>query len=327
MNKNLIEKKQSEVGKVSNVTSIEREERSEYGRSYVMTESKKRVWVENHMPDEANKLLYAQSKSKLPKNPAAEKNEQKARLLIFSVCIMAVLMVFAGIIAYFGSRLVVKEVRVEGSELFSADMLLSSSGLNIDDKLPFFTADTIANNLLSEYPYIKECSVKVELPNTVIFNITDDEATVYAEIFGDYYAMNSSLKILERSEYPESFSHLLKVELPSVKRAVVGGEIELANELDSDYIVAFLGLVEQSKLAGRLDIVYFDEKYDIVASVDGKFRVLFGSPSNMSLKIKASAHIIEQNIDKCTSGSVVDVRVVDVAGIVINAGIDPAERE
>jgi YbbR domain-containing protein len=86
-------------------------------------------------------------------------------------------------------------------------------------------------------------------------------------------------------------------------------------------------LLSDSELKGRVDNVYFDKKFDIVACIDSEFRVMFGSPSEMKLKIAAVAKMIGDNKDKCETGGIVDVRVVDIAGIVINADIDPSERE
>ena len=73
--------------------------------------------------------------------------------------------------------------------------------------------------------------------------------------------------------------------------------------------------------------VYFDKKFDIVACVDSEFRVMFGSPSEMKLKLATVAKMISDNSEKCETGGIVDVRVVDIAGIVINADIDPTARE
>jgi hypothetical protein len=64
-----------------------------------------------------------------------------------------------------------------------------------------------------------------------------------------------------------------------------------------------------------------------VASVDGKFRVLFGSPSDMQLKIASVSKMIEENGDKCLTAGIIDVRVTDICGIIPDTNIDPELRE
>ena len=53
----------------------------------------------------------------------------------------------------------------------------------------------------------------------------------------------------------------------------------------------------------------------------------YPTPSEMKLKIATVAKMIGDNKEKCETGGIVDVRVVDIAGIVINADIDPSARE
>lgn len=326
MNKGITDRTNSQGGTSPNVSSIVKDAKTERVKRYVMSSDSKRVWLENHMPDEADSINFPGALARAH-GVVTEERKKKARLLIFSLCVAVLILIVSVFVWYFSSRLVIKDIRVEGSELYTADMLMSSCGLSLDDKLPIFSKNEFENALLEEFPYIKDCSISVELPNTLIFTLTEEKAEIYAEIFGEYYAMNSSLRILERSESKEDFSDLLFVKLPRVKSAVVGDRLELADGLDCDYIVNFFESIDSSALAGRLGVVYFDKKFDIVASVDGKFRILFGSPTELTLKISAAAHIIDENAEKCTSGSVLDVRVVDIAGIVLNADIDPDARE
>ena len=120
---------------------------------------------------------------------------------------------------------------------------------------------------------------------------------------------------------------MLYIELPYAIRAVVGERLVFLDGENGNYIVNFLELLSQSELSGRVNKIYFDKKFDIVASIDGKFRVLFGSPSDLKMKIAATAKMIEENAEKCGESSIIDVRVVEIAGIVLDADIDPNVRE
>ncbi len=325
VNKNIVEREQN--AGTSNVSNLVKKEEKAYVRRYAMSEGSRRVWLENNRCGESNEIMFPSKREAMKRDIATPERRQRARALILGLCIAAILMIASVFAVYVGSRLVIKEVRVDGSTTFSAEQLMNAGGLTVGDKLPLLTASDIEEELIKVFPYIKSCSVSIELPNTVVFNITDESAAVYSSIFGEYYALSPELRVLERAESADEFSHLLYIELPRVSRAVVGEKVVFADGLDGTYIIEFLDLFSGSELAGRAGIIYFDEKYDIVASVDDKFRILFGSPIEMSLKLKAACHIIEQNIDDCETGSVVDVRVVDIAGIVVNANIDPNSRE
>ena len=114
--------------------------------------------------------------------------------------------------------------------------------------------------------------------------------------------------------------------MPATDLAVAGKDIILSQG-NTDYIVEFLAALKNSKLDSRVSVIYFESKFDIVFSVDEKYRVLFGSPNELTLKFATINKMIEENTAECTSYGIIDVRVVEVAGIVINADINPLMRE
>ncbi len=327
MNKNIINSDQQKSGNSSNVSTYRKEEKQAYVRRYVMPEGRRRVWLENNRSGDEIDILFPTKRMALKEDIETPERREKAKHLITALAIAAILLIAWVLFSVFGARLVIKEIKVEGNSRYTAEEIISASGFTLDSKMPIFGRDKTSASLLAEYPYLKSCDITLDFPNTVTLSVTEEKAAVYTEIFGEYYALSSKLRILERSESKEEFAGMIYIEIPRAELAVVGDKLVLAEKADSSYITDFLELAAESSLDGRIDLVYFDEKYDIIASVDEKYRILFGAPADMALKIETAAHIIGQNEENCTSGSVVDVRVVDIAGIVINAGIDPGKRE
>ncbi len=318
----------TESGKSSNVSTFVKKEEKTYVRRYAMTEGRRRVWLENHKPDDGYAIMFPSARM-LNREEAGRDSDrrEKAKILLVCLAIALVLLLLYPLVRFTLSRLVIAEVLVEGSDLYSAEELLEAGGLNIGGRLPILAASTAEEELLSKMPYVRSCNISVKLPSTVIIEIKDETASVCAEIAGEYYALSNDLRVLERSDSRDSFADLLYIELPFAERAVVGEQLVFPEGEDGDYIMIFLELLSDSELAGRVGIVYFDKKFDIVASVDSKYRVLFGSPSDMNMKIAAVAKIIEENSEKCLTNGIIDVRVVDIATITLNADIDPNSRE
>jgi len=312
----------------SNVSTFVKKEEKSYVRRYAMTEGRRRVWLENFKPEDGYSIMFPPSRLMSGQEAAKEPaRREKAKVLIACLVIALILLLLYPLIRFTLSRLVIGDVRVEGNSIYTADELLAAGGLSIGDRLPILSVNTAEKTLLGNMPYIQSCNISVKLPGTVIFEVEDEIPFAYTEMFGEYYALSSELKVLERADSNIGFSELLYVKLPFAERAVVGEQIQISENEDGEYIKTFFSLLSESDLCGRVDIVYFDEKYDIVASVDGKYRVLFGSPFDMKLKMATVSKIIDENSDACQSNGIVDVRVVEIAGIIINADIDPDSRE
>lgn len=312
----------------SNVSTFVKKEEKSYVRRYAMTEGRRRVWLENYKPEDGYSIMFPPSRmmnrQEAVKDPA---KREKAKVLIACLVIALILLLLYPLIKFTLSRLVIGDVRVEGSSAYTADELLAAGGLSIGDRLPIFSVNTAEKTILDNMPYIKSCNISVKIPGTVIIEVKDEIPVAYTEMFGEYYALSVDLKVLERADSKNNFSELLYVKLPFAKLAVVGEQIQISEKEDGEYIKTFLSLLSESDLYGRIDIVYFDEKFDIVASVDDKYRVLFGSPFDMKLKMATVSKIIEENSEICQTNGIVDVRVVGVAGIIVNAEIDPNCRE
>ncbi len=269
--------------------------------------------------------MFPTAKALRAEEATLDDRREKAKILMICLGIALVLLLIWPMARYAASHLVVENIRIEGSSAYSGEEILSAAELAIGDSLPIFRTGGMENALCTSLPYLKSCKITFELPGTVIITLTDEAPAFCAEIFGEFYAVSADLRVLERAD--ESFSHLIYIELPLVSRAIVGEKIVFADGDDCDHITEFLTLLSNSELDGRIDKVYFDKKFDIVACVDSEFRVMFGSPSEMKLKLATVAKMIVDNSEKCETGGIVDVRVVDIAGIVINADIDPTARE
>ncbi len=311
----------------SNVSTYVKKEEKTYVRRYAMSESRRRLWLENHKNGQEDAIMFPSMKGINAEEATLDDRREKAKVLMICLGIALVLLLLWPMARFAASHLIVEDVRIEGFTSYSGAEILDAAGLNLGDKLPIFKAKSMESSICATLPYLKNCEVSFELPGTVIIALADESPAFCAEIFGEYYAISADLRILERADVRNNFGNLIYIDLPQVSRAVVGEKIEFSNGDDCDHITEFFTLLAQSPLNGRIDRVYFDKKFDIVACVDSEFRVMFGSPSDMKLKLGAVAKIIEENAEKCETGGIVDVRVVEISGIVINAGIDPTARE
>ena len=317
-----------ERDKPSGVSTFVKKEEKTYVRRYAMTQGRRRVFLQKYKKGNENSIMFPSTrKYRMEEDANNPERRQKAKILIACLVIALVLLLLYPLGRFAMSQLVISDVVINGNANYSADELLAASGFSLGDRLPIFLVDKAEEKMLSEMPYIKSCNITVKLPNVVSIEVQEDQAVVFTELFGEFYALSRDMKVLERTESPEKFATLLYIELPFVKRAVVGEKLGFEDGESGKYIVNFLELISESELSDRIGKIYFDKKFDIVASIDGKFRVLFGSPADMKMKIAATAKMIEENSDKCGESSIIDVRVVDIAGIVLDADIDPNERE
>ena len=324
---NIVRNDRNNGGTASNVSTFVKREEKTYVRRYSMTKKKVSKWIDNNYNADAYSLTHPSTRQfKAEEATSDPARRAKAKILIACVGLALVMLMIIPAIKLISAYLVIEEIRVEGETFYSEDELLSAAGLDMGAGLPLLKAGQAEAAVLNNLPYVQSCEISFELPNVIVFDLVDETPAFYSEIEGEKYILTSSMIVLERTDDESMLYGLPFVELPRISKAVVGEELVL-EETSIDYIAEFFRLLNKSDLNGRVGRIYFDKKFDIVASVDGKFRVLWGSPNDMELKFATVSKMIEENGDACLTAGIIDVRVANVSGIILDANIDPEVRE
>ena len=275
-------------------------EKPRYVRQYVMRKRHKRTYEESRpepvftQPEVIKKT--ANKEEQIAKELAEKQKKQKAKKLLFLCIIAFILVLLYPLFRLVSNVFVIKEVVIEGESRYSAEELLAASGLALGDDLFGTDYDEAARLALAKLPYLRTCRVESKLPNKVVFTVVSGEAAIYTEVAGEYYALSAALRVLERSSEPSTFiaSGLVYASLPPTAVSLVGEHIKLSGGVDSSYITEFLDVLAESPMNGRASRMFFEEKFDMVISVDARFRIKLGSPDSMKLKLHAASRVIEE---------------------------------
>ncbi len=315
--------------------TVERTSSREVGKSgefvhrYVMPSGKRERWLMTHYPENAEQLIFDNAGQKTSAQNVANDPERrkKARvLMLVSVAVALLLLLSYPIAKLVSSSLVITDVEIIGCDFYSVEEVLDAGGLAIGDGLPVFDKDVIEELTVLTLPYIESCKVNVEFPNKLIYELDEAKAVAYTKISGEYYALSESLRVLERSEESKTFENLIYIELPRASSAIVGDSLKFDIDVNTDYIAEFLNLLSESKLKTRVNKIFLEEKFNIVFTVDGRFRVRLGSPKEHMLKFEIVNKLIEENGGK-TEYAIIDVTIPQKSGIKYETRLDIEARD
>lgn len=254
----------------------------------------------------------------------SEANRRKAKWLI-----AIVLLCLCCVMAYFISRFiasffVVGEVNVDGESPYSAADIISAAGINDGDKLYRLDKKAVEESITENLPYISSAKVKIVLPSFVYITVESEKAVMYTEIAGEFYALSGSMRVLERGDKPEKFAAagLLYVTLPKTGNAVVGMPLTLADGSDTAYIAKLEAAIAESELSGRVTKLFLDERFNTVMTVDGRYRVIFGSDADAPQKALAASRVIKECAYPADVTAIIDVSDPSAVVAVRREGID-----
>lgn len=270
---------------------------------------------------EAELRAEAEAKRRAAAQEHAKRRERrrKAKWLLTAMLLMFSFVLIYVISRFIGSFFVVSEISISGDSPYTAQEIIDASGMSIGDSL--YRADRhAAEAAISErLPYLSSVKVKIKLPSSVFITVESQSAMIYAEIAGEYYAFSDDMRVLERADSAEEFGSrgLLRVTLPPVGSALVGSYLTLPGGGDPAYIGELAAALEASELAGRIDTLFLDERFNIILSVDGRYRIRFGSDQNAADKALAAARVIEARGGTVSDGGMAEIDVSDPASVVV----------
>lgn len=264
----------------------------------------------------------------MPEYAGRQERRRRAKWLLIIALLGFCCVLIYTISRFIGSFFIVGEIDIEGDSPYSAEEIIKASGISYGDKLYRADKKEAEKGISESLPYICEVSVKTKLPSYVYITVKSEQAMMFTGISGGYYAVSSSMKVLERADSPEKFisAGLIYAELPEVSHAVVGLPLALADGADPMYIGKFVVSLEQSELGGRISKLFLDERFNTVVTVDGRFRVKFGSDSDAEAKALAAVRVIEKQDYMPDENAVIDVSDPSAVVAVKREGMDLSKK-
>ncbi len=182
----------------------------------------------------------------------------------------------------------IENIKVTGSNIYSAEEIVKHSGITEGDNLFTVSRKQAEDLLKGTLPYVETVEFKRELPGTLTVKVTDAEEFACYNINGRFYTVSGSGWVLkETSEKPQNLVDIVV----SDAECEVGGEITFTDDRPPDIIDEILNsLSEVGLTANQIDV---SDKIAISVKVEGRFNVYLGTSNNIYEKIRHLNGMIE----------------------------------
>lgn len=175
----------------------------------------------------------------------------------------------------------VSNIEVRGNTNYTADEVISASGIESGDNLFFINRFTVMSRLFSRLPYVESASVTRYLPNRVIIEVDESQALAYLESDGQYWVIGRSCKLLTQGT-ESSVSGLIRVSGIEVLNPTVG-EYLTTNSSDESKIEYLGEILDQLQERGiNANVTHLDLTDVTNPTMDylGRFEVKLGPRSD-----------------------------------------------
>ncbi len=203
---------------------------------------------------------------------------RKKRLLLFFFAFMiialAVLVVLSATVLF-----PVKNIVVEGKSSYTAEEVISASGIE-DDNIIMLSSAKVKNRISKKLPLSGKITVKKRLPDTVTITVSAAVPTYYFVFEDIYYITDENFKVIRKDAVaPEGCKYLKISDFKAVKP---GNKLKIPSE-DKEKIDDILKRCEDMDF--DVTAVDVSERLALKIILKNKILVLLGSDTDIDRKL------------------------------------------
>lgn len=216
---------------------------------------------------------------------------------------------------------VIDSVDVSGSDIYSNEEIVFSSGIGVGDNLYSFDKTEAEADITFRCPYIKSAEITRTVPKSVSVVLEEDSELYFANIWGEYVILSPSLRVLDTIDRDTAKANgLIELVLPPVSYSVEGRAVKFISARDERFIRSVLEEVVNSELYanGLLDKVDLTDEYGITMQAGSKYLLKFGNETDCDLKLRMAYRAITDVTNENNSPARVDLTVVGEASIMFD---------
>ena len=182
----------------------------------------------------------------------------------------------------------IKDIVVQGDEVYEKQTLIEESGIKRGDNLFFTNTKSASINLEGKFPNIDTVTITKKFPNKLIIDIRKANKAFCIESEEQYVFISNKGKVLEISDERDENLILLKgISLDSFE---VGKKVQYVDKSVEKKLSEF---AEKMNSNGSLFFVNYDNR----------IKINFGFYENMDYKIKMASEIINNKLGAAESGT------------------------
>ncbi len=230
---------------------------------------------------------------------AARKKKKKSSLF----APLSFLLVCVAIIFGMGVFFRVQTIEVRGTESYTEQQIIDSSGISVGDNLFFLNSSAASSRIYSNLPLVENASVKQELPNKVIITIKESSAMAYVVWEGQNWMMTGSCKLLG-SVAPEELGGLTRVINIGVTDPTAGDPMTVPEEdsLKLTYLQDLLSAMEELGIGKDVSEIDMANAANPTFRYLDRFTVRMGNNNNTDYKLRMLMSAVMQ-LDADMSGT------------------------
>lgn len=225
-------------------------------------------------------------------------------VVIFGVIVLLAL--FFAVILHMFFR--VETIVIDGVDHYGYERILEVAKVAKGDSIFTFSEKKLADRLKSGLPYVKEVEVELDFPSSVHILLTEEVPSYYFEMDGEFFLITDEMKVLDgytsEKALLDDIRDVMRVEIPTVSRAISGDKVKFVSEFDSKHTDDVLSLLNKWERYAKLSEIDLSNRFELRLVYEDRFTLELGSYTDLDEKLRLAESMIDHYSDT-TRGTLV----------------------
>ena len=235
-----------------------------------------------------------------------EKRKAEGRPRIIRMAVILLLFLTAVILVLRFAVYSVKEIRVIGNSIISADEIIRISGIHRGDSIIMLDESAVEKRIQSDYR-LRFGYMARELPSTVIISVKEREPCCWLTYCGILYVMDKNRMVLYESENPNNRpAELVEIKGLEVRfNTLVGQYVTLGNETQQSIFTELFLEMKVLSCTDKIAEADISNTSSILLTTRDGFTVSLGDRKNIHAKLRSLLVVQEELKNRgYTSGTI-----------------------
>lgn len=220
----------------------------------------------------------------------------------------------------------VADITVSDSKIYDAETVTANCGISLGENLLKVDSAAVEQTLTAHLPYIRSARVELRLPSTVKITVDEDSPKYYTEVYGEYYILSDSLRVVERTDKIDaqvSKYGLKKITCPPLIYAVAGRQLRFRKTANLSYTENVLSELEASGIYDKIVNISIKDKFRMYFVYDSRFKIIIGTNENLGIKLELAQQILSNYTDEITGNKgTIDVQDITKGFVILDNNVD-----
>lgn len=224
---------------------------------------------------------------------AEEKNMKRRKRGAVFYTPIAVLLI--GIILIFGISVFfrVSVIEVIGAKKYTAEQILTVSGIKKGDNLIFVDAGAAEEEIARKLPYLYEIVIEKIVPDKITIKVTESQPISVLSFDGSLWIIDQKARVLEKADDDEAAGKIVITGIDPVS-LVEGREINVEENQETklQYLIDLLGAIYKAGISDQVGSLDMTNIGNITFTFTDRFTVIMSGGEDADYKLSLMQNVI-----------------------------------